>query len=157
MNLGKLGSAPRRAWWWLKGVETCSPEIVFYILCNKLLRFDWYFILCMQKESDGCYMQHEAEQNFSTTRTSAELLVRLKENERLMIRITKCNCAHDKEGLAFHSRDTNNNAVLNWHVSGYPAAHSQPQIVIFIDSRQQLSFHSPVLGNTHLTFTGSRQ
>jgi hypothetical protein len=43
INLGNLGSVPNRAWWWLKGVETGSPEVVFYILCNKLLRFDWYF------------------------------------------------------------------------------------------------------------------
>jgi hypothetical protein len=70
-------------------------------------------------------MQHEKERHFRTTRTSPEFLVRLKENERLnetlcevvrksagivwlMIGITKRNCAHDKEGLAFHSRDTNN-------------------------------------------------
>jgi hypothetical protein len=27
-NLDNLGSAPWRAWWWLEGVETCSPGVV---------------------------------------------------------------------------------------------------------------------------------
>jgi hypothetical protein len=40
--LGNLGSVPKRAWRWLKAVETWSHEVVFYILHNKLLCFDWY-------------------------------------------------------------------------------------------------------------------
>jgi hypothetical protein len=51
MNFVNLGSVPWRAWWWLKGVETCSPEVTFYILYNKLLCFDRYFILCMYQIS----------------------------------------------------------------------------------------------------------
>jgi hypothetical protein len=33
----------RKKLWWLKAVETGSHEVIFYILCNKLLCFGWHF------------------------------------------------------------------------------------------------------------------
>ena len=40
-NLDNLGSVPWRAWWWLEGVETCSPGIVVNCCVSTDILYLW--------------------------------------------------------------------------------------------------------------------